>query len=342
MRRRLGVAGAALALLLAAAPARAQQTHILVVAGLGGTPEYSTRFLQWATELADAAVKRLGVPSGNVVLLTEDPSADPRIHARSTLDNVKAAAAEMAGRAGPDDRVVVVLIGHGSEREDDARFNLPGPDLTPKDLGAILDGFAPRRVALVDAASASGDFIPDLSAPGRTLLTATRNGRERNETRFGGYFVEALAQDGADLDKDGRVSLLEAFTYAKREVERHYQEEKVIQTEHALLDDNGDGKGSEEPAADGADGSLAAAFFVGGRVGTTAAAAEAARAAQDADPELKRLLSERDALQERLARLRAGKDTLATPAYEKALQDLLVELALKDKAIRERQGGGGG
>jgi hypothetical protein len=89
---------------------------------------------------------------------------------------------------------------------------------------------------LVNTASASGDFVPVLSGPNRVLVTATKTGFERNETIFGEFFVDAFASDGADTDKDNRVSVLEAFTYARREVTRRYEDSNRLLTEHALLE----------------------------------------------------------------------------------------------------------
>src|SRR5437764_1298218 len=82
----------------------------------------------------------------------------------------------------------------------------------------LVDKFPSQRVALVNAASASGDFIAALSKKNRIIVTATRSGGEKNETVFGEYFAAAYAGDVADADKDGTVSLLEAFEYARREV----------------------------------------------------------------------------------------------------------------------------
>src|SRR4029077_6004302 len=101
-----------------------------------------------------------------------------------------------------------------------------------------------RPLAVIDCASASGPFINALSAPGRVIVTATRSGNEVNVTQFGGYFARAIANPAADLDKDGQTSLLEAFLFASRQVEQFYQEAGRLATEHALLDDNGDGLGT--------------------------------------------------------------------------------------------------
>ncbi|HSM60813.1 MAG TPA: hypothetical protein VK849_08455 [Longimicrobiales bacterium] len=335
---RRGLPGAC-ALTLAAAvawsasppPAAAQQTHALVVAGLGGTAEYRDRFAGWARDLHGALTGRFGIPEDNVVVLLERPEAAPGIgRDRSTKDNVTAALTEIAGRAGPEDRVLVVLIGHGTAQGDDARFNLPGPDLSAADLAVALAGFPSQRVALVHTGSASGGFVAPLSGPNRVIVAATRTARERDAPRFAGYFVQAFTDDVSDLDKDGQVSVLEAFRYARAEVARDYEEANELLTEHAVLDDDGDGEGSQDAGPDTGDGRLAAAFRLG-TVTTTPAP-------ETDDPVLARLYGERRAIQERIDLLRASREAVPPERYERDLEDLLVELALKNREIRERGG----
>jgi hypothetical protein len=334
---RSAVAAAGLIAGLATArPGAAQDTHLVLVVGLSGDDAYTERFRGWATTIHDAAVNRLGVRADNLTWLGDDPSAPAgRIKDRATVAAMRTAFTQIAQRAGADDRVLVVLIGHGTERDGKALFNLTGPDLTPADLALMLDELAPRRVAVVNTGSASGGFVPGLAGAGRTVLTATRSGRENNETWFAGFFADALAQDGSDLDKDGRISLFEAFEYARREVKRYFDEKKILLTEHALLDGDGNGEGTMEPTGDQGDGLAAGTFYVGG--GARAAAAQAA--ASD-DPVLQGLLVERARLEERVAALRARKAQTEPAAYDRELEDLLVELALKNRQIREHGGGG--
>src|ERR1019366_7106008 len=122
------------------------------------------------------------------------------------------------------------------------KFNLRGPDISATDLAAALKPCL-RPLAVIDCASASGPFINALSGPNRVIITATRSGSEVNATRFGGYLAKAIADPAADLDKDGQTSLLEAFLLASRETQQFYREAGRLATEHALLDDNGDGLG---------------------------------------------------------------------------------------------------
>lgn len=324
---------AALALVLAGpAVLVAQQPRLIIVGGLGGTPEYGNRFHDWAVKLYQAA-RQQGLSDDAIVFLAEDAGRDRRIDGRSTRDAVAAALTAAAADTDPADPVTIVYLGHGSVREGDASMNLPGPDMAPSDLAPLLDALAPRPVSFVNTAPASGGFLESLAGPERTLITATRGAMERNETFFGGFFVEAFAGDDADADKDGRVSLLEAYEYARREVARRYESEGLILTEHALLDDNGDGVGTHEIAAlPAADGLRARRQFLAGD--------PALMAGRDSeDPELRRLYGQKAAIQGRIDDLRARRETMEQAAYDDALEALLIELALVNRQIAAREGG---
>jgi hypothetical protein len=325
--------GSALMVAFMGSSVAAQDTHALVVVGLGGTEEYRQEFDDLASGLHDALTNRFGLPPERVFVLSEKPDLSPQVvRDRSTRDNIVTALGEMASSAAPGDRILVVLIGHGTARGEEASINLPGPDLSATDFAAALGAFPTQTVALVHTGSASGGFVEAISGPNRVVITATRTARERNATEFPRFFVDALGGDGSDLDKDGQVSLLEAFQYARREVERHYEEENEILTEHALLDDNGDGEGTGDVGTDSPDGRLAATF----RLGT----ASVSVAPETDDPVLARMYEERRQIQERLDQLRAVRETMTAERYEEELEAILVELALKNREIRQREGGG--
>ena len=314
---------AALLVVLSVAPAGAQQTHLLVVVGLGGDQMYTEQFHGWATSLIDAAMENYGVPADNITYLGEKVDIDPeRIADRSTHENVGATVEAIADRAGPTDHVAIVLFGHGTFT-DGPKLNLPGRDPSAEDFAPMLDRLGRRRITFVNTASASGPFVEALSGEGRVVMTATRNGRERNATVFGGYFVEAFGdgEDEADQDRDSRVSMLEG----------------ILRTEHALLDDNGDGQGAEEPDPLEGDGMLArTAFLTAGEV----LAAERMPFADD--PELAPLYAERTGLETRIDELRVLRGGADQEAYEAELERLLIELALKSREIRQLEAAKGG
>jgi hypothetical protein len=315
-----------------AVPQGASASYVLAIVGLGGDVENADRFHKWALTLVDAARGKYALPAENVIYLGEDPSRDPaHVNGRSTREAIAAAIGRIATAARPGDRVLVVLIGHGASATGGARFNLPGPDLTAAEFAKLLDRLSAQTVMFVNTASASGGFLAALSGKDRVVVTATKTDGEKNQTRFGEYFVAAFAaaDEDADADKDGRVSALEAFVWARTRTADSYNREGQLLTEHAVLDDNGDGKGVDAPGQPGADGALARTFFL--------SAASARPTADQADPVLRELVARRDAIEAKIAALKAAKDKTEPGQYERDLEQLLIDLARVNRDIREKQ-----
>lgn len=323
--------GAAALALFAGASTLPAQTHLVIVSGLGGERKYSDEFRALSQSLSDAAVKRFGIPQADVQWFGEDSvSKQPYFSGQSTKANVERALTQLAAKSGAGDQIVVVLIGHGSGDGENSKISIPGPDLSAADFARLLGQFHAQRLAFIDMTSASGDMLPILSAPNRVVITATKSSFERNESHFAQFFIDALTKDVADVDKDGRVSLLEAFTYATAETKRLYENDSRLQTEHAQLDDAGAKTGVAEP--DGrATGLLARRFFLdGGHV--------ASLSGGSADPQLAALYKDKFALEDQINQLRGKKASMSEDAYDDALEGLLVQLARKAKSIREMEG----
>lgn len=321
---------AAVSLLLGGGPqpAPAQslpRTHLLIVSGASGEPRFATQFHAQAMALRGVATARFGIPDSLVTYLAESTDKAPGvISGRSTKPAIGDAIDAIARRAAPGDAVLIFLLGHGSSDGKVSRFNIPGADITDADLAVLLSKLSGQVVAVVNATSASGDFVKTLSAPNRVIITATKSGFEGNETLFATHFVKAYAGDDADADKDGRVSLLEAFAYARREVQREYEDSNRLQTEHAMLDDDGDGMGHADPGERGPDGLIARRFFL----------QPAVAVASVSDPRATALLARQATLQAQIDSLRVVKASMTEDAYQQRLEDLL--LALSETAAQLR------
>jgi hypothetical protein len=181
------------------------------------------------------------------------------------------------------------------------------------------------RIVFVDASSGSAPFLQAMSARGRIVITATDTSAEVYETVFPGFFIRAFTAEEADTDKDGRVSVWEAFSYASSEVRTWYQQQGRLQSERALLDDNGDGVGREAQSP-GADGDLARAAFLDAGAPTLPGAAGAPPS----------LTARRAAVQAEIDRLRARRAEMSQSQYESELERLLIELANIDVQLRSR------
>jgi hypothetical protein len=304
------------------------KAFLLIVVGLAGNPEHGELFTKWGTSLAESSAK-VGVTKDRLIYLSDTKDEGGLVSGRATREEIDKAFATFAKTAAAEDVVYVVLFGHGTFDGSTARFNLPGPDMTPADFNNALRKLPVRNVVFVNTASASAPFVETLSAQGRTIITATRTGSQQFATLFGGYFVEAFSTAAADGDKNGRLSMLEAFEYARTEVARTYKEQGLLATEQALLDDNGDKVGSQTGSPTQGDGKLAASMSLG-------SVADAAPLPED--PKLRALYVERRDLERRVEALRLLKDSMPPAKYVSELERLVTELALKTREIRTIEG----
>lgn len=303
---------------------QAPRTWLLIVSGVSGEKRFADGFSEMGTALVAAASERFAIPDSMTWYLAEDSTRDARrIRGRSSKATIMATLTRVVGQAKEGDRIVIVLMGHGSVQGNESRINLPGPDMSAGDFAQVL-GPSPATVVFVNTASASGEFIKALSGPRRIVVTATRSAREANETYFPAYFVKALTSDAGDTDKDGRVSILEAYTYARLEVEKKFETAGLLATEHPQLDDDGDGAGHGDASDKGPDGPRARNLHLAPLGGATVAS----------DPRAASLIEERRVIEGRIEALRAKRSEMTEAAYQAALEPLLVSLAEKNRAIR--------
>ncbi|MBI4625917.1 MAG: hypothetical protein HY736_22190 [Verrucomicrobia bacterium] len=286
---------------------------VIIVAGAPGETEFAPDIVQqlqaWAQVSAQAGAKHVAIGGDTI-----DAASD-----RDLLQQVLAAEAkEGAGE------LWLVLVGHGTFDGKEAKLNLRGPDVSATEVAGWLKPFK-RALAIIDTTSSSAPFLAKLAAPGRVVVTSTRSGYEQNYARFGKFLAEALPDPKSDLDKDGQVSLLEAFLSASHRTSEFYKTASRLATEHALIDDNGDGLGTPsdwfrgvratKQARDGAalDGPRAHQFHL-----------VRSLAEQQLSTEVR---ARRDALELEIAKLRDRKAKMTEAAYLRELERRLLELA---------------
>jgi len=289
----------------------------VIINGPGGEIAYAQQFEEWTAKLRSALTEKFEFDAKNIRVLSEKDAP------KATADEVKKTFAELKSQLDANNVLFVFLIGHGSFDGKEAKFNLVGPDLSASEYNVLLSALPTRRVVVFNMASASGEFIKGLAAKGRIVITATRNGQETNATRFAGFFIAALNATDADTDQDGHVSVLEAFVYANRLTEDFYKRAGRLATEHALLDDNGDGVGHDKLEA--GEGLLARATYLDSLSVDEAAATAAAG----------RLMQERTRLEGEIEQLIARKANMPEPEYEATLERLFIELAKVNRSIKQ-------
>lgn len=287
------LSGPLMVLLLAWAMPLQASTEVLIVTGLAGDVQFEQTFPSQSAAMKEAFVRT----GANVSLLVGDDARRERVQAR--LD-------EYGRSLGPDDRLIVVYVGHGSYDGRQFKFNLPGPDVSDVEADAWLDEIAAWQLLII-ASSASGAAIDVLSGERRTLMTATRSGEQSNVTVFGDYLVQALHDRSADVNKDEKLSLEEVFQFTERAVADHYEQRRLMATEHPQLVN-------------------ARALFTLNRLPPPTL-----------DPALAALVSRRDGIESAIETLKDSKSGMAPDAYFQELQQLLLELALVQQEL-EREG----
>lgn len=230
-----------------AATATRANGHHVILCGSAGEAEYAPKFRDWGTRLKTVLTARVGAAPERVALLTEAEPDAPASDTATTLENIQSLFTTLTTSVTGEDDLYVYLIGHGSHLKDESKFQIDGPDLTATALEAMLAELPARRTIVIDGTSASAGFINTLSGPNRIICAATKSASEVNATEFMRFFIEGLEDGSADRDRDERISVLEACEQAAALTASWYASETLIATEHAILDDNGDGLGTRLP-----------------------------------------------------------------------------------------------
>ncbi|HEX4137814.1 MAG TPA: hypothetical protein VHY84_24605 [Bryobacteraceae bacterium] len=280
-----------LCLVVAATPAFSA-TYILTVAGLGGEPDYEQRFTMLASD-TDKILKT-GGQTDRIVETLKGPDAT-RVKMEASLNRI-------ASQAKPQDAFVLMMIGHGTFDGAEYKFNLPGPDISGTEIAGLLNKIPAGRQLVVDMTSCSGGATSELKKENRTVITATKSGTEKNATVFARYWVEALRDPAADVDKNETISALEAFQYAEKKTAQFYTEQKRLATEHPQIDDQ-----------------QRASAFPLLKFGSASAVVT--------DPAKRELIAKKDDIENKIDALKYQKSLMAPADYTKQLTTLLLELS---------------
>ena len=303
--------------------------YAVIMAGPTVGETNQTQFRQWAFSLHDILARDYGYSSDSIILLYDkghtDLVGDERIDGACDRGGIEQGLASLAARVSTGDQITLYLIGHGSGAEEESKFNIVGPDITGAEFAELLDQFKDQSVAIVNTTSASYGFSTSLSGEGRVVISSTRSPSERYDPIFSRYFIEALDNRNGDRDKNNRVSMLEAFEYAKSNVEAWYEEQGRLASEHAGLDDNGDALFSLDPVVDSADGRLAEIAYIDAAVDEVLGLS----------PQARELKFQMQNLERDIFVLRGRKQDFLESDYWLEMESLLVELAIATGQFEE-------
>jgi hypothetical protein len=308
--------GLCAAILLAPTLAFAESSALILAGISRGQPELEAKYTKWAEETVKTLVDKHGFMGNRVMILAGKNTA------KADIEKVFG---QLKQQLKPTDTFFLFLIGHGSFGETadgpQYKFNGPSPQLTGADYNRLISTLSVARTVIINSTSASGGSVDALAGKNRVIITATRSGNEGNETRFYEYFLTALQNPDADEDKDKKISTWEAFKFAAAAVDKYYKDEGQLATEHAQI------------AVNGAAPVTATAKDIPVMARSTSFQVD--RPIVVSDARLQALLNERKEIEGKIETLRINKAALPEAEYNKTLEDLSVELALKNQQIRE-------
>jgi hypothetical protein len=310
------------ALLVFASSAHAGERYALIVTGAAGGEAYEQKYLKWRVAFAATLREKFHYAPERMVVLAESESDGVQ---KATRENVQRAFLDLRKRLNKDDQLLVLLIGHGTSLDgEEAKFNLVGPDLTATEWADLIKPI-PGRVIFVNTTGASFPFLRRMAGRGRVVLTATDSAAQQFETIFPEYFLKAFDDAAADLDKNNRVSVWEAFTYASAGVRQWFEQKGQLPTERPLLDDTGAGVG-REALNPGTDGAVARVTYL----------EPDAALALPADTAVAVLVKRRAELETQLEELKARKESTPPAQYDAELEKLLIAIARISVQIRTK------
>jgi hypothetical protein len=305
--------------------------YAVIFAGAGADETYQAQFQQWTLELHEILVSDYSYPADDITLLVgRGDTSEARISGPCRLDTISAALENLQEKVRAGDQIAFFFIGHGTSDDQDAKFVVLGPDITGRDFAESLKAFSDQDVIVVNTTASGYSFCSALSAAGRVIVCATRSAAERYDTVFTRYFLEALKDRAADRDKNRRVSILEAFWYAREKVKKWYTDQDRLPSEHPTIDDNSDGKFSTDPDPAKDDGKLAEIAYL-----DSISAAFAEEMTGGPLPEiLRRLTAKAQELERSVILLRHQKGELAEKDYWLQMESLLIDLARTTRQLK--------
>ncbi|HEY2253211.1 MAG TPA: hypothetical protein VGH74_19190 [Planctomycetaceae bacterium] len=227
----------------------------LILCGLPGDKAHRKPFAETVEKLRETLIAKYGFSGPDVHVQFGGPIAEGEgpvlsgVRGQATREEIEAEASDLRKVLKPADTLWVIVMGHSYYDGKHSHFNIPGPDIHEQEFGKLFADLPAREQVFFITIPASGYYVKPLSAKGRVVITATEADLEVNETVYPMALAEVLASPPAasefDADRDGNLTLFDLYIAVTRNVVDRYIKSELLPTEHALLDDNGDGRGTE-------------------------------------------------------------------------------------------------
>ena len=245
-------------------PSQNRNTYAVMVSGINKDPNEQQAKDRAITNLRNVLLNNAGIKPDRLGILTGSDSPTYKGSNLSTADNLKKQMNTFAAAIRPADRLIFYYVGQANIVADKLRLNLPGTDITHEQLAEWINEVKPSSMLIILDCPGAGLAVKALTGKNRIIIGACTD-EQRYSTQFSQYFIPALTDLRSDGDSDGKVSVLEAFTFAAKQLDDSYRRRNLLQTETPILEDNADGVSSLQPwryQEDLADGRAASMYFL--------------------------------------------------------------------------------
>ena len=229
--------------------------RVLIICGHPGDEAHHKLFAEIVERLQQGLITNLDVAPEHIHLqfgaetIPDDLPVIVTARGQSTREEIAADVTAIRAELQPNDSLWVIVMGHAHFDGRNANFNLPGPDFRADEFAKLFAGIACREQVFFITCPVSGYFIKPLTAPFRVVMTATEADQEINESDCAAALADVLSNPphraAFDVDGDGVLTLFDLYVVLVRRVIERYASVMAVVTEHSLLEDNGDGRGSE-------------------------------------------------------------------------------------------------
>ncbi|HUT46833.1 MAG TPA: hypothetical protein VMX36_11150 [Sedimentisphaerales bacterium] len=247
-------------------PTENGKTYVLIISGISKNSKERLAKDHAVMGLRRFILDNAGVESDWLSVLVDRESSVRKDSIISTAGNLKEQMDRIAAAVNYGDRFIFYYMGQANIVSDTLRLNLPGPDITHKQLAGWINGIKASSMLIVLDCPGAGLAVKAVTGQDRIIIGAC-TADQHYSTQFSEYFVPALVDERSDTDEDGKISLLEVFTSASRSVDDFYRRQSLLTTETPVLEDNADGVPSRQPwryEQNKTDGLAASRFFLSG------------------------------------------------------------------------------
>lgn len=229
---------------------------LVVLCGLPGDQQHRERLTGAVKKIAAAAEPVLLVPTDHLRVLVGDDEMLEDINGSisdagvCTADSVQNLFQTLSQKMEAKAECWIIFLGHAQLFGARSTFNVQGADFDAGDFSRSVNALGDHQRVLWLTMPVSGLWVKPLKAERSVCIAATEASPEFTGTEMPYALADVLAgtqshQALADVDEDRQFTLLDLYLSVSLEVHHRYKALARLQTEHAQLDDNGDGTGKE-------------------------------------------------------------------------------------------------